>query len=134
MVNDAAIEGASNLELASLGEVLYAFSALRSTSVRRQRGRAEGELLPWRDTAPHVEAAYLPPITVREPIAMVPAVASLAPKVVKPKRTSARCQCGQCKNCLDNARWERIFQEKFASKDYYRPDIHIRYASPLSGM
>ena len=26
------------------------------------------------------------------------------------------CKCGTCKTCLENARWEKIFQEKFASK------------------
>jgi hypothetical protein len=26
------------------------------------------------------------------------------------------CKCGTCKECQGNARWEKIFQEKFASK------------------
>jgi hypothetical protein len=30
-----------------------------------------------------------------------------------------RCQCGQCRGCLDNARWERIYNEKFADPNYY---------------
>ena len=30
-----------------------------------------------------------------------------------------RCQCGQCRHCVDNARWERIFTEKFADPNYY---------------
>ena len=30
-----------------------------------------------------------------------------------------RCNCGECRQCEDNARWERIFQEKFADPDYY---------------
>jgi hypothetical protein len=50
----------------------------------------------------------------------------------KPRRGPGRCQCGQCPNCLENQRWERIFREKFASADYYSHDLHIRYASPLS--
>jgi hypothetical protein len=29
------------------------------------------------------------------------------------------CQCGRCRGCLDNARWERIFAEKFADPNYY---------------
>lgn len=33
----------------------------------------------------------------------------------KPKR----CRCGECAACIDSARWERIFQEKFADPNYY---------------
>jgi hypothetical protein len=42
----------------------------------------------------------------------------------------SKCQCGACPNCQENARWERIFQEKFADPEYYRPRP-IRRASPL---
>ena len=31
------------------------------------------------------------------------------------------CKCGACAQCLDNAKWERIFNEKFADPDYYAP-------------
>lgn len=31
------------------------------------------------------------------------------------------CQCGSCITCLDNAKWNRIFSEKFEDPDYYRP-------------
>ena len=31
------------------------------------------------------------------------------------------CRCGKCSACKDNARWERIFNEKFADPDYYTP-------------
>ena len=44
-----------------------------------------------------------------------------------------RCRCGQCPQCLDNARWDRIFAEKFADPDCYaRPVTHI--ASPLTSL
>jgi len=44
-----------------------------------------------------------------------------------------RCRCGQCPQCLDNARWDRIFAEKFADPDYYaRPVMHT--ASPLTSL
>jgi len=33
------------------------------------------------------------------------------------------CTCGTCKECLENARWERIFDEKFADPDYYAPRV-----------
>ena len=41
-----------------------------------------------------------------------------------------RCRCGQCRQCLDDVRWERIFAEKFADPDYYTRRL-IRIASPL---
>ena len=44
----------------------------------------------------------------------------------KPRHTIGRCTCGQCRTCQENARWEHIFQEKFANADYYRHDLRIR--------
>ena len=29
-----------------------------------------------------------------------------------------RCRCGVCSQCQQNARWDRIFQAKFADPDY----------------
>lgn len=40
------------------------------------------------------------------------------------------CRCGQCGSCLDNARWDRIFQEKFADPSYYNRKLG-RTTSPL---
>jgi hypothetical protein len=36
-------------------------------------------------------------------------------------RGPRRCVCGKCASCVDNDRWERIFQEKFGQqeRDYY---------------
>ena len=35
-------------------------------------------------------------------------------------RTKARrCACGTCRSCIDNARWESVFQEKFTDPYYY---------------
>jgi len=31
-----------------------------------------------------------------------------------------RCRCGTCARCLEEARWERIFNERFADPDYYK--------------
>jgi hypothetical protein len=31
-----------------------------------------------------------------------------------------RCRCGVCPRCLEDARWDRIFNEKFADPNYYR--------------
>jgi len=41
-----------------------------------------------------------------------------------------RCKCGQCHQCLEGARWERIFAEKFADPNYYTSPV-VRYSSPL---
>lgn len=30
-----------------------------------------------------------------------------------------RCTCGKCRTCADNARWEAVFQAKFADPHYY---------------
>jgi len=42
------------------------------------------------------------------------------------------CRCGKCQSCLDNARWERIFNEKFADPTYYGP-LTVRHNSCLAG-
>ena len=31
-----------------------------------------------------------------------------------------RCHCGTCARCREDARWERIFNERFADPDYYK--------------
>ncbi len=43
------------------------------------------------------------------------------------------CACGQCKWCLDNIRWNRIFEEKFADPGYYGA-IRVRHNSTLSAV
>ena len=42
-----------------------------------------------------------------------------------------RCKCGHCKSCQENARWELIFQAKFADLDYYRR-LTVPHVSPLA--
>ena len=41
-----------------------------------------------------------------------------------------RCVCGKCAGCVDNARWERIFQEKYGQqeRDYYAAGHETRSA------
>src|SRR5688500_12175161 len=36
-------------------------------------------------------------------------------------RGPRHCMCGRCASCVDNDRWERIFQEKYGQqeRDYY---------------
>lgn len=48
------------------------------------------------------------------------------------RRTRRRiCNCGQCPRCLEDARWDRIFNEKFADPYYYGP-IQVRQSSSLA--
>jgi hypothetical protein len=42
-----------------------------------------------------------------------------------------RCHCGACGTCLENARWDKIFNEKFADPNYYKPQP-VRHTSSLS--
>src|SRR4051794_10692378 len=42
-----------------------------------------------------------------------------------------RCKCRTCPRCLDDAKWERVFNEKFADPDYYRAS-QTRNGSSLS--
>jgi hypothetical protein len=41
------------------------------------------------------------------------------------------CKCGVCRWCLDNLRWDRIFNERFADPTYYGT-LTIRHNSALS--
>ena len=48
------------------------------------------------------------------------------------ERTAVRrCRCGACATCADNARWEEIFNRKFADPTYYSQQT-LRHASPLN--
>lgn len=136
MVNETVTLQSNGFELATFGEVLYAFSALRSTSGRRRAARAATEMLPWGGAIPGAAVEIDAPPAPRKLEAPAPRRMDTVPHapVVKTRRSSGRCQCGQCRTCLENARWERIFQEKFANSDYYHHDIRIRYASPLSSV
>ena len=41
------------------------------------------------------------------------------------------CDCGQCQRCQGNARWDRIFKEKFADPTYYTR-LALRHDSSLA--
>jgi hypothetical protein len=41
------------------------------------------------------------------------------------------CGCGQCEWCLSNARWDRIFNDKFADPSYYG-HLVVRHNSTLA--
>jgi hypothetical protein len=53
--------------------------------------------------------------------------------VDQPHPPKPRCLCGSCSTCQD-ARWERVFQEKFADPDYYSRGVESRGGSSLSGL
>ena len=38
-----------------------------------------------------------------------------------PAPESTRCHCGKCRQCVEEARWDKIYREKFADPDYYGP-------------
>jgi hypothetical protein len=51
-------------------------------------------------------------------------------KHINKREQKANCRCKQCPACQDEARWERIFQEKFADPSYYGRN-NFRTSSPL---
>lgn len=48
---------------------------------------------------------------------------------VQPASRTVHCACGKCPRCVDDARWERIFREKFADADYYAERPPVRGSS-----
>lgn len=60
-----------------------------------------------------------------------PPEAQIQPAEAAPRR-GRHCACGTCRLCLDNARWERIFSEKFADPTYYG-GVSVRHNSSLAG-
>jgi hypothetical protein len=43
------------------------------------------------------------------------------------------CKCGSCPRCLDNAKWDKVFQ-KFVDPMYYRRPVTTIMRSPLAGL
>lgn len=41
-------------------------------------------------------------------------------KVPAAQARTKRCHCGTCTRCREEARWERIFNERFADPNYYK--------------
>lgn len=58
--------------------------------------------------------------------------APVLPRLQSQTRSASarRCKCGTCPACLENARWEKIFNEKFADPNYYKPKP-VRHTSSL---
>jgi hypothetical protein len=57
-------------------------------------------------------------------------------RAIETKRRAAampvrKCPCGKCKRCLDEARWEKIFKDKFVDANYY-DGLMVRQQSTLA--
>lgn len=53
-----------------------------------------------------------------------------------PVRVYARrrtCRCGLCRACRENARWERVYNEKYADAGYYI-GLRLSCRSPLDDL
>ena len=61
---------------------------------------------------------------------MQASVKPAAPRATRGGRR-VRCSCGKCLQCKEDARWERIFTEKFADPNYYRHHL-THTSSPLA--
>ncbi len=49
-----------------------------------------------------------------------------------PRRGRSRsCACRTCARCLENAKWERIYTQRFEDPDYYKPRA-LKRGSSLS--
>jgi hypothetical protein len=84
-------------------------------------------LLVWRESSsPGRERA--PASLARPPEATA---LQTAPPPVKRTSTGRICACGQCARCLDNARWNKVFEEKFADPSYYA-GLSVRRQSSLA--
>jgi len=51
-------------------------------------------------------------------------------KRMQPK--SPCCRSGKCPGCIENARWERLFQQKLADPHYYDRRQKLWSVSPLT--
>ncbi len=128
---------ASPAELVGLIARFADSSRKRSTQHRLDRELAREALAALLATMALTKPAMSPPfaeLPASPPVAddaMAPAKAA-APAVVTRIHRRQYCQCGKCKWCLDNVRWARVFEEKFADPAYYGP-IRVRHNSSLAG-
>jgi hypothetical protein len=51
----------------------------------------------------------------------------------RPASPSPCCRSGNCPNCLETSRWERLFERKFADPDYYGSRLTFWSITPLAG-
>ena len=119
-------------------EDLAALLAQLGTGERRQSSRRRNDEETARAALSHLFPGGLalnaPPAAPAPRPVPRPVASSAAPGANQNQYHRGRreyCKCGTCKWCLDNARWDRIFTEKFADRDYYSGPI-IRHSSALA--
>jgi len=66
------------------------------------------------------------------PMAVHATITAEPKNIVSRIRRQQRCKCGSCQRCLDNARWDRIYNEKFADPAYYTT-FQVHHNSALAG-
>jgi|SRR5581483_5329055 len=113
------------VSLASFGDILCAYTAMRAGDRRRRCKSPENEMLPWSLGVRNAAAQF-------EKDAPSNAHGNRHDREVHGRHHRSDCQCGKCRAGQENARWERIFQEKFADPDYYLRPAEIRVSSPLA--
>jgi len=62
-----------------------------------------------------------------------PVTAPVKPAQRPQSRRAGKCNCGHCRLCVENARWDRVYYEKFADLDYYN-GVRVWNQSPLAGL
>ena len=128
-MNTNALLASEEVELASqdlVASLLHQFAGPRSSN-RDRAIRAVPEWLDQLMSAPQE-------VPAPKPAQMVRTEAPSAPKKVNPLASGCRNRsCGHCAQCLDNARWDRIFNEKFADPTYYG-SLTVRHSSALAGV
>ena len=88
---------------------------------------------PVPSSQPHC-APVLPVVPVAKPVQASRGRHSAFGPAIRAKALSARrgrCRCGGCQQGLENAHWNRIFDEKFADPAYYG-HLRIRRSSTLA--
>jgi hypothetical protein len=119
--NTLADPGTKAILLATVADVLHACMTFGTEAGQRGRSACfEVKLKPAQAPKPGTASAS-PGGNTSPPVLAV--------------RTKRRqpCKCGECRNCKDNARWERIFNQKFADPTYYNSQ-QVRHNSSLAGL
>jgi len=121
--------------LASTTDLISVFAHLANSSRGRSRQhRRDREFIQTALSSLRGEFAttnQLAPMAVA-----APAAAGVSPPRrtlvgVKAKKGRKYCRCGQCTWCLENARWDRIFNEKYADPTYYS-GLMLKHSSTLA--
>jgi len=135
-----AAQRAATVALASLSEVLSVVATVACRRGQKAGKRALAQSFPWHTLTREVAADNPPedegPAAAKAPKhSPRPRMRACPPKPeVAARQPRRQCHCGRCRECRDNARWESIFEAKFADPDYYRSALTIRYSSPLYGL